>query len=95
MGATGTATLDFGAAPGTNIASVTVTGQADIVAGSMVETWIMGNASTADHNAYEHMIMAKAVEVTPTAVTAGAGFVLTGLTELRLRGTVVVRWVWE
>lgn len=95
MGAQGTATIDFGAPPGTNAASVTVTGQTGVVSGSAVEAWIMGADSTADHAAYEHMLLAREVEVTPTTINAGAGFVLTALTDLRLTGLVAVRWVWN
>jgi hypothetical protein len=95
MGAQGTATVDFGAAPGTNVVSVTVSGQAGVVNGSAVEAWIMGADSTASHTAYEHMLMAREVEVTPTLINAGAGFVLTALTQLRLTGLVAVRWVWN
>jgi hypothetical protein len=95
MGAQGAATIDFGAAPGTNLASVTVTGQAGVVSGSAVEAWIMGSDSTASHTAYEHMMMAREVEVTPTVISAGSGFVLTALTQLRLTGLVAVRWVWN
>ena len=55
MGAQGTAVLDFGAFPGKSDASVAVTGQAAIVAGSLVEAWIRP-VDTADHTADEHML---------------------------------------
>ena len=48
MGAQGSTTLTFGAFPGGSDASVTVTGQAGILAGSLVEAWILP-AATADH----------------------------------------------
>jgi hypothetical protein len=95
MGATGTATINFGATPGTNIASVTVTSQPDIIGTSAVEGWFMGLDSTADHNATEHSMMPLAVVLTPTAIVAGTGFTLTALTQLRLTGQVKVRWVWS
>ena len=56
MGATGTATLNFGSTPGTNRVTTTVTGQASIVSGSLVEAWLM-NEATATHNAYEHSLV--------------------------------------
>lgn len=37
----GTAVLNFGAIPGTNIVTMTVTGQTSIVSGSNVEAFIM------------------------------------------------------
>jgi len=53
--ATGTTTIDFGAFPGATDATVAVTGQAAIVAGSLVEAWIRPVA-TADHTADEHRV---------------------------------------
>lgn len=91
----GTATIDFGAAPGTNIASVTVTGQPNIKAtGSSIRAWIQGNDSTADHNAAEHALFSRYVGVSATAVSAGVGFVITAVSEFRLSGTMAIRWSW-
>jgi hypothetical protein len=87
--------IDFGAAPGTNIASAAVTGQTGIVSGSAVEAWIMANDSTADHNAYEHALMPQAVKLTATSITAGTGFTITAVTMLRLTGRIACRWVWH
>lgn len=95
MGSQGTATLNFGATPGTNHVSVAVTGQAAIIAGSHVEAWIMGNDSTAEHTAYEHMVLAGYVMLPITAVVAGTGFTINSMTELRLTGNVAVRWAWN
>jgi hypothetical protein len=95
MGATGTATLDFGATPGTETATVSVTGQSGIIAGSAIEAWIMGTDSTADHNAYTHALLPRWVSVTPIDITPGTGFTLQGFNEIRLRGQVAVRWVWS
>jgi hypothetical protein len=95
MGATGTATLNFGAAPGTNTATATVTGQTGILSNSVAEAWFMGVDSTADHNAYEHMIMPLAVTLSVTSVSSGSGFVISASTQLRLTGQVSCRWVWN
>jgi hypothetical protein len=89
---TGTATLDFGATPGTNIVSVDVTGQGSILSTDHVECWMMGTSSTATHNAYEHMIAP--IKLSVTAVSAGVGFTITGISEFRLTGTFLVHWVW-
>jgi len=91
MGATGTAILDFGDTPGTNVVTTTVTGQAGILAGSMVEAFLMAE-STATHNAYEHMIVPLVLRV--GNVVAGAGFDIYASSELRLDGTFSVKWVW-
>lgn len=73
--ATGTATLDFGAFPGVSDTSVAVTGQAAIVAGSLVEAWIRPVA-TADHTADEHML--ENIKVVAGNIAAGTGFTIYG-----------------
>ena len=93
MATTGTATINFGAAPGTNIATVTVSGQAGVLSGSNIEPFIMGLDSTADHNAYEHAILQHEIGLCVTAITAGASFVIQAYTQLRLTGTIKCRWV--
>lgn len=90
----GTATLDFGSAPGTNITTVVVTGQAGITSDSHVEPWFMGE-TTATHNAYEHMVAPIKVTVDKSSIVAGTGFTITAVTEWRLTGTFIVHWVWS
>ena len=75
MGATGTAVIDFGAFPGVSDASVAVTGQAAIVAGSLVEAWIRPEA-TADHTDTEHMV--ETLKVIAANIVAGTGFTIYG-----------------
>jgi len=72
---TGTAILDFGAFPGSSHASVAVTGQAAIVAGSIVKAWIRPVA-TADHTADEHMV--ETLKVFAADIVAGTGFTIHG-----------------
>jgi hypothetical protein len=92
MGAAGTATVDFGAAPGTNVVTVAVTGQAGILGTSHAEAWMMGDA-TADHNAVEHAIAP--IKLSCGSLVAGTGFTITAATEWRLTGTFTVHWVWS
>lgn len=87
----GTAVLDFGSAPGTNIATTVVTGESTILTGSVVEAYLMAD-STATHNAYEHMILP--ITVTCGSVVAGTGFTITASSPLRLTGTFSVNWIW-
>lgn len=54
MGAQGTATLNFGAWPGSPEATVDVTGQTGYTASSLVEAWVVPVA-TADHSVEEHV----------------------------------------
>ena len=69
----GTATVNFGAFPGSSDASVAVTGQAGIVAGSVVQAWIRPVA-TADHSADEHML--ETIKVHAHTIVAGTGFTI-------------------
>ena len=75
MGSQGTAALDFGAFPGKSDASVDVTGQGAIVAGSLVEAWIRP-VDTADHSADEHML--ETIKVFAHTIVASTGFTISG-----------------
>lgn len=96
MGAAGTATIDFGAAPGTNFVSVNVTGQAAILSGSLCEAWMMADTTVSGatgHNEIEHSIVP--IKLTCGAVTAGVGFTIFAYSEMRLTSTFTVHWVWN
>lgn len=71
---TGTSIIDFGA--GAAHATLVVTGQAAIVAGSLVYCWIKPEA-TADHSADEHLV--ETIKVFASDVVAGVGFTLHAL----------------
>lgn len=75
MGAQNTTTINFGAFPGSYDCSVVVTGQASILAGSLVEAWIFPTA-TADHTADEHLMTE--IKVRAGNVVAGVGFTIYG-----------------
>lgn len=91
----GTATLAFGAAPGTNVVIATVTGQTGIAAGASIKAWIAAD-STADHNAYEHaVIFPGRIGLACGDVINGVGFSIYASTELRLTGNVACRWEWS
>lgn len=90
-GTTGVATLDFGAAPGTNFVQTVITGQAGILTGSHADAYLMA-ASTASHNAYEHAVVP--IRVTTGDIVAGTGFTINAVTDWRLSGTFNVYWVW-
>lgn len=89
----GIVTFDFGSAPGTNVVS-TVVADTGIGANSNIEVYIKGTDSTADHNAYEHSIIALGnFQATPISQTAGVGFTAQAATELRMTGEVKARYV--
>jgi hypothetical protein len=76
MSTQGTATLDFGAFPGSSHATVAVTGQAGILSGSFVEAWILP-AATADHTSDEHLV--ETLKVVAADIIAGTGFTIHGV----------------
>jgi hypothetical protein len=94
MAGTGTVSLNFGAFPGKTDATVAVTGQAGIGAGSLVEAWIFP-AATTEHTADEHWV--ENIQVTAGNVVAGTGFTIYGRTLdiSRLYGNFNVAWVWN
>jgi hypothetical protein len=91
-GAAGTATVSFGASPGTRRASVTVSGQTGLVAADHVEAWIM-RESTSDHSADEHELLASDARVL-CEVTGSGTFVATVAADTTWTGDFKVRWVW-
>jgi hypothetical protein len=91
----GTATLAFGAAPGTNVVTVNVTGQTGITSAAQPKAWFAAD-TTADHNSYEHAIMFPArIGLACGDVINGVGFTIYASTELRLTGNVTCRWEWS
>ena len=92
--ATGTATIDFGAAPGANEASIAVTGQGSIAAGSVVEAFVMASDTTTDHTANDHKYLPSFADFTCGDVIAGTGFTIHGRAYEKLNGTFQLRWAW-
>ena len=84
-GNSGTTTVDFGAFPGASDTSVAVTGQAAIVAGSVVSARIRPVA-TADHSADEHM--AETIEIHAGNIVAATGFTVYALNSSQLNEPV-------
>lgn len=74
MGASGTATVDFGAFPGGSDASVTVAAPG-IAANSLVEAWILP-ATTTDHAPDEHMVETLTVFANQSSIIANTSFVI-------------------
>ena len=92
MAATGTATIDFGAFPGSNEASVTFS-DAAVGATSKVEAFIMGADTTADHTASDHQYAGQLFSLTAKP-TAGVGGTIYARSIHKMQGTFAVRWVW-
>ena len=67
----GNTTVDFGAFPGQSDTRVVITGQAGILAGSVVNAWLRPEA-TADHAADEHLL--ETLKVFAGNIVPGTGF---------------------
>lgn len=90
----GTATLNFGAAPGANEASVAVAGQASISAGSKAESYIMADDTASGHTASDHRYVALFLALTCGTPVAATGFTIYARSAEKLEGQFTVRWVW-
>lgn len=96
MGAQGTAVINFGSFPGSTSASIAVTGQAGIIAGSLAEAWIHPSGGTADHSEDEHII--ESIKVMAATIVAATGFTIYGEATIpgsRLTGQWNIAWVWN
>jgi hypothetical protein len=90
---TGTATLDFGATPA-ETATVVVTGQTAIVAGSQVEAYFMLD-TTASNGLDEHEQAKAMCSLICGSIVAGVGFTIKGTVLLGFAtGQFTVHWVW-
>lgn len=67
----GSTTINFGAFPGGSDATATVTGQVGIVSGSVLQAWLVAQA-TADHTADEHRV--ETIAVTCGNIVANTSF---------------------
>jgi hypothetical protein len=93
MATRGTATLDFGAFPGSALASVDVTGETEIVAASKLLAFVRLVAS-ADHSADEHRV--EQIKVTCGAIVPGAGFTISGeCLNAFCYGQFTIDWAWS
>ena len=93
--ATGTATINFGAFPGSNEASIAVTGQTSISATSKVEAWVMADNTTSDHTAADHRYFPLFAVLTCGTPTTGTGFTIYARSTEQLQGTFALNWVWS
>lgn len=91
---TGTATLDFGAFPGANEASVVVTGIATIGAGAKAEAFFMRSTLGA-HTDNDHSYAALFSALTCGDVVAATGFTIYARSLEKLQGAFTVQFVWS
>ena len=93
--ATGTATIDFGVFPGSNEASIVVTGQTTISATSKCEAFVMADDATSAHTASDHKYFAALVGLSCGTPTLATGFTIYARSTEKLQGTFALRWVWS
>ena len=90
----GTATIDFGAWPGSNEASIAVS-DASIVTGANTEAYVMGDSTTSDHTANDHKYFAALAGLSAGTVVNATGFTIYARSTEKLEGTFLVNWVWS
>lgn len=90
----GTATINFGAAPGSNEASVAVTGQTAILATSKVEAFVMADDTSTDHTEADHRYFPQLASLACGTPTASTGFTIYARSIHKLTGQWSVRYVW-
>lgn len=93
MSNTGTAIIDFGAFPGSNEASVVITGEASILGTSKADAWIPAIA-TSDHDIGDHAYARLLIGVAAGAPGLGVGFTIYARCTEKLTGTFNVNWAW-
>ena len=90
----GTAIIDFGAFPGSNEASVAVTGQSSILDTSKAEAFVMADDTATGHTASDHRYLPQLAAFTCGAPTPATGFTIYGRSVHKLQGQFTLRWVW-
>lgn len=93
MAGKGSAILDFGAFPGSNEASVSVTGETGILSNSNADAWQDAKA-TVDYTAKELRFLSTLISISPGTITAGVGFTIDAFSQYRIIGKISVQWAW-
>jgi hypothetical protein len=91
--ATGTATIDFGAFPGANEASIVVT-DGSVAALSLIEPFVMASDTTTDHTENDHKYLSLLASFTAGDVVAATRFTIHARSLEKLQGTFKVRWAY-
>jgi predicted glycoside hydrolase/deacetylase ChbG (UPF0249 family) len=89
-----TVIIDFGAYPGSNEASVVVTGQTSISSTSKAEAFIMADDTTTNHTASDHRYVGLFLNLTCGTPTTGSGYTIYGRSSEKLTGQFSIRTVW-
>lgn len=84
--------MDFGAHPGSNEASATVTGLT-ITPTAKVEAWVMADDTSVNHTASDHKYFPTLAALT-CGTPVGNGFTIYARSVYKLSGVWTVRYVW-
>lgn len=88
---TGTATIDFGAWPGSNEASIVVAAEG-VTPSTHIEAWVMGDSTTPDHTANDHRYFPLLAALTTEAGTNE--FTIHGRSLQKMQGQWLLHYVW-
>lgn len=88
------ATIDFGSHPGSNEASVTITGQTNILSTSQVTVYVSATDTSTSHTAADHRYLPLFAKFSVSTPSAGTGFTIYARSEQKLTGTWTIRWSW-
>lgn len=91
----GVSTINFGSSPGSNEASVAVTGQTAIGSTPEIKVFVGADDSTADHTANDHRYLPLFAQFTAGTVVAGTGFTIYARSVHKLEGTFKLTWEWS
>ena len=93
--AKGVGTVDFGAFPGNDKASVAITGQTLVTAASTIKVWPTFNAAgNAVHTEDELLMLSEyvAFAAPPSLIVAGTGFTVVASCEMLVHGVIPFAW---
>lgn len=95
-GAVGSAVVDFGSFPGTDVATVTVTGQTSLSSSNKPIAWIdPTQGATAAHSVDEHIMAVQLIQLSCTSLVVGTGFTIEAVAlNGFLSGQFNVSWRW-
>ena len=93
-GSSGVVTIDFGAFPGNQDASVSVTGQTTITATDLPRAYFKSDGAVGTHNANDHKYVQLFAVLSASTPTAGVGFTIHAKSQHQLQGQFQVQWAW-
>ncbi len=91
---TGTAIIDFGNYPGSNEATIAITGLTNILSTSIVILEIPADATSVDHTASDHRYFTTFANLTSSTPITGFGFAIYSTSTQQMQGKWTVQYSW-